>query len=86
MALGRLRFEQKAYAEAVDYLQRAIASDDRLREAHYYLGLTYARLGRTQEANEQLQIATRLEHEDTEKQRTMLRILGPGHGSDSAQK
>ncbi|PYX73214.1 MAG: hypothetical protein DMG78_09755 [Acidobacteria bacterium] len=85
-ALGRLRFEQKAYAEAVDYLQRAIASDDRLREAHYYLGLTYARLGHTQEANEQLQIATRLEHEDTEKQRTMLRILDPGHGRDSAQK
>lgn len=85
-ALGRLRFEQKAYAEAVAYLQRAIASDDRLREAHYYLGLSYARLGHTQEANEQLQIATRLEHEDTEKQRTMLRILDPGHGRDSAQK
>jgi tetratricopeptide (TPR) repeat protein len=84
--LGRLRFEQKAYTEAVDFLQRAVASNNALREAHYYLGLTYARLGRKQESNEQLQIATRLEHEETEKQRTMLRILDPGDGSDSTQK
>ena len=84
--LGQLRFEQKAYAEAVDFLQRAVASNDALREAHYYLALTYARLGRTQESNEQLQIATRLEHEETEKQRTMLRILDPGDGSDFTQK
>jgi hypothetical protein len=57
-----------------------------LREAHYYLGLTYARLGRKQESNEQLQIATRLEHEESEKQRTMLRILDPGDGTDSTEK
>jgi tetratricopeptide (TPR) repeat protein len=84
-ALGRVRFEQKAYADAVDFLQRAVASNDGLREAHYYLGLTYARMGRKQESAEQLQIATRLEHEETEKQRTMLRILDPGDGTDSTQ-
>ena len=39
-----------------------------------------------QASNEQLQIATRLEHEETEKQRTMLRILDPGNGGDSTQK
>lgn len=73
-ALGRVAFEQKRYPEAVELLQRAVASDDSLREAHYYLGLTYARVGRQQESEAQLQIATRLEHEEAEHQRTVLRI------------
>ncbi len=73
-ALGRVAFEQKHYSEAIDQLQRAIASDDSLREAHYYLGLTFARVGREQEAESQLQIATRLEHEEAQHRRTVLRI------------
>ena len=86
--MGRFRFEQKQYREAADYLQRSIASNDSLQEAHYYLGLTYARMGRKQESDEQLQIATRLEHEQTESQRTVFRILDSGlsAGSDSTPK
>lgn len=45
-ALGRVEFEQKQYADAADLLRRAITQDDSLREAHYYLGLTYGRMGR----------------------------------------
>jgi hypothetical protein len=41
------------------------------------LGLAYARMGRKQQSDEQLTIATRLEHEETERQRTVLRILNP---------
>ena len=73
-ALGRVAFEQKRYSEAIDLLQQAIASDDSLREAHYYLGLTFARLGRKEEADNQLQIATRLEHAEAERRRTVFRI------------
>jgi len=32
--LGRVAFEQKRYSDAIDLLQRAIARDDSLREAH----------------------------------------------------
>jgi tetratricopeptide (TPR) repeat protein len=79
-ALGRVAFEQKHYPEAMDLLQRAIANDGSSREAHYYLGLTFARTGRKQEADNQLQIATQLEHEEVEHRRTVFRILDPAVG------
>ena len=81
--LGRLRLEQQNYTAAADLLQRAIASNQSLREAHYYLGLTYARLGRKEESSQQLQIATRLEHEESEKQRTVFKILDTGSENSS---
>ena len=72
--LGRVAFEQKRYSEAIDLLQRALGVDDSSREAHYYLGLTFVRAGRKEEADRQLQIATRLEHEEAQHRRTVLRI------------
>jgi tetratricopeptide (TPR) repeat protein len=79
--LGRVAFEQKRYPDAIDLLQRAIAIDDSLREAHYYLGLTFVRVGRKEEADSQLQIATRLEHDEAQHRRTVLRIQD-GVGGD----
>jgi tetratricopeptide (TPR) repeat protein len=73
-ASGRVAFEQKRYPEAIDLLQHAIAGDESLREAHYYLGLTFARVGRKEEAEAQLQIATRLEHDEAEHRRTLFQI------------
>jgi len=80
-ALGRVAFEQKRYPDAIDLLQSALAMDDLLREAHYYLGLTFARAGRKEEAESQLQIATRLEHDEAQHRRTVLRIQD-GEGGD----
>jgi tetratricopeptide (TPR) repeat protein len=84
--LGRVQLEQKNYSEAANLLQRAIASNDQLREAHYFLGLTYARMGRKQESEQQLQIATRLEHEEAEKQRTVFKIVETGPDDTSANQ
>jgi tetratricopeptide (TPR) repeat protein len=80
-ALGRIAFEQKRYPDAIDLLHRALAIDDSLREAHYYLGLTFVRVGRKEEADSQLQIATRLEHDEAQHRRTVLRIQD-GKGGD----
>jgi tetratricopeptide (TPR) repeat protein len=80
-ALGRIEFEQKHYIEAVDLLQRAIAGDDSLGVAHYYIGLTYARIGRKAESDQELQKAIQLEHQGAEKQRTILKISDPGSAS-----
>jgi tetratricopeptide (TPR) repeat protein len=79
--LGRVAFEQKRYSDAIDLLQRALAIDGSVREAHYYLGLTYVRMGRKEEADSQLQIATRLEHDEAQQRRTVLRIQD-GEGGD----
>ncbi len=72
--LGRASFEQKRYSDAIDLLQRAISVDDSLREAHYYLGLALARVGRREEADSQLKISTRLEHDEAQQRRTVLRM------------
>jgi tetratricopeptide (TPR) repeat protein len=77
-ALGRVELERKQYQQAADLLQTAVASNDSLREAHYYLGLAYARMGRKEESDQQLQIAARIEHEEAEKQRTVFKILNNG--------
>jgi tetratricopeptide (TPR) repeat protein len=75
--LGRVRFQEKDYAGAAAYFEKAIASNPTLREAHYYLGLTDSRLGRKEESEKELQIASRLEHEEVEKHQTVLKIIDP---------
>jgi tetratricopeptide (TPR) repeat protein len=82
-ALGQLEFERKHYTEASDMLQRAIASDDSLGIAHYYLGLTYSRMGRKSESDEEFQKATELRNQEAEKQRTIFRLLDSGTASHS---
>jgi tetratricopeptide (TPR) repeat protein len=77
-ALGRVEFEQKNYAAAVGLLQRAIANDDSLEVAHYYLGLTYSRTGRKAESDQEFQRAIQLEHDQAEKQRTIFKMSDPG--------
>ncbi|MGA7218389.1 MAG: tetratricopeptide repeat protein [Candidatus Sulfotelmatobacter sp.] len=73
--MGRARFQQKDYAPAADFLQKAIAADASLREAHYYLGMTYARMNRKEDSEKEQEIATRLEHEEVEKHRNGLKII-----------
>jgi tetratricopeptide (TPR) repeat protein len=79
--LGRVAFEKKHYSDAIDLLKRATTIDDSLREAHYYLGLTFVRIGRKAEGEDQLQIASRLEHDEAQQRRTVLRMQD-GDGSD----
>lgn len=74
-ALGRVEFMQKHYTQAAELLQRAVANDESLREAHYYLGLTYSRIGRKAESNLEFQRATQLEHEDVEKRKALWNKL-----------
>jgi tetratricopeptide (TPR) repeat protein len=68
VSLGRVDFEQKQYAEAADLLNRAIGNDESLREAHYYLGLTYARMGRKPESDQELQRASQLDQQQAKRQ------------------
>jgi len=76
-ALGRVEFEQKLYSEAISHLQEAVSQDNSLEEAHYYLGLTLARMGRKQESSEQLAIATQLEEDRKARGRRLLRLREP---------
>jgi tetratricopeptide (TPR) repeat protein len=73
-ALGRVEFARKHYADAASLLERAIALDDSFGQAHYYLGLTYARMGRKAESDRQLEIAVQLEEQESQRLRTTIKI------------
>ena len=73
--MGRVKFQQKDYAQALDMLAKAVDVDASLREAHHYLGMTYARLNRKEESEKELEIAGRLEHEEVERHQNMLKII-----------
>lgn len=76
-ALGRVEFAQKHYADAANLLERAIAVDDSFGQAHYYLGLTYGRMGRKTESDEHLKAAVQLEQRESQKLRTTIKIQEP---------
>jgi tetratricopeptide (TPR) repeat protein len=75
--MGRVEFQEKDYASSAALFEKAIASNPGLREAHYYLGLTDSRLGRKEDSEKELQIASRIEHEEVEKHQTVLKIIEP---------
>jgi tetratricopeptide (TPR) repeat protein len=82
---GRVAFQSKDYSGAVDLLQKATRAEPSLREAHYYLGLAYARLGRKDDSDRELQTATQLEKEDLEKHRTLFKIVDPDQAQSSSE-
>lgn len=75
--IGRVKFQEKDFAGAAAQFEKAIASNPELREAHYYLGLADSHLGRKEESQKQLEIASRIEHEEVEKHQTVLKIIDP---------
>ncbi len=77
LGMGQVDFQRKDYADASALLEQAIAAEPSLRQAHYYLGLTYARLGRTDDSKRELALASKLEHEELEKQRAFPRLVDP---------
>lgn len=57
---GILRYRQHRYAEARGYLEQAVLASPDYQPAHYYLGLTLARLGQDDASRTQLEIARTL--------------------------
>jgi tetratricopeptide (TPR) repeat protein len=74
-ALGRLEFMQKHYQQAAELLERAVSIDDSILEAHYYLALTYGRMGRKPESDGQFQRSDQLQHEDLDRRRALWNRL-----------
>jgi len=60
---GHAYFRQKQYAQAEVFLERAVAAAPEYQTGHYYLGLTLARLGRKEDSERELALATKLADE-----------------------
>jgi tetratricopeptide (TPR) repeat protein len=72
--MGILEFRQKQYEQAANYLDRAVLSAPNYQPAHYYRGLTLAKLGRKEEAETELATATRLAAEENSRKKDGLRL------------
>lgn len=77
LGMGRIEFQRKEYVLAADTLRAAVAADTSIPQAHYYLALSCARLGRSKESAEQMETATRLDREDLDRHRIVLKLLEP---------
>ena len=74
---GEAYFKQKQYPQAEAFLERATAAAPGYQAGHYYLGLTLARLGRKEDSQRELELATKLADEESKKERSGLHILSP---------
>lgn len=71
---GIAYFRTKQYEQARDVLLRAVAEASAYQPAHYYLGLTLARLGDKQASDQELATAARLADEDNSKSAQRLSL------------
>lgn len=75
---GEACFHQKQYERALDYLNRAVAAAPDYGAGHYYLGLTLARLGRSDESRRELAVAARLADAENRQSSTRYQMT-PAH-------
>jgi tetratricopeptide (TPR) repeat protein len=71
---GQVYFKQKQFAQAEDFLERAIAAAPDYETSHYYLGLTLARLGRKEDSERELALATKLAEEAKKNARSGIQL------------
>lgn len=71
---GIAEFRQKHYKKAESYLRLAIDAAPDYQPAHYYYGLTLARLGRKEDSQRELQKAAKMADEQNEKEAQRLHL------------
>ena len=86
VGLGQVYFSRKQFDQARKSLERAVALDPALVKAHYQLGLTAARQGDQETFRRELELAAKLEQEQKQNRRTVLRLLESPLGGQTPQK
>jgi tetratricopeptide (TPR) repeat protein len=71
---GIAYFKQKQYEKAEEALRKAVAAAPDYQPGHYYLGLTLARLGRKEESDRELALATQLADKENQESGNRLRL------------
>jgi tetratricopeptide (TPR) repeat protein len=74
---GEAYFKQKQYAQAEEFLERAVSAAPDYQTGHYYLGLTLARLGRKDDSERELALATKLADEANRKAHMSVQLSPP---------
>jgi tetratricopeptide (TPR) repeat protein len=74
---GEAFFKEKKFEQAKDFLERAIGAAPDYPPSHYYLGLTYARLGRKDDSKRELTLASKLAGEQNHSSAGRLELTNP---------
>jgi tetratricopeptide (TPR) repeat protein len=74
---GQALYQAKKYQEALPFLEQAVAAAPEYQPAHYYLGLTLARLGRNADAEKELATALKLANEKNKRESTQYQLILP---------
>ena len=71
---GIAYFKQKQYDKAEEALEKAVSAAPDYQPGHYYLGLTLARLGKKEDSERELALATKLADKDNQESGNRLRL------------
>ena len=74
---GEALFKEKKFQQASGFLERAIAAAPDYAPSHYYLGLTYARLGRKEDSERELALASKLADKQNQSSAGRLELTNP---------
>lgn len=74
---GMAYYRQRQYDKSAQFLEEAIHAAPEYQPGHYYLGLTLARLGKAEESQRELTIATSLAEKDNKREANRLRLVTP---------
>jgi Flp pilus assembly protein TadD len=78
---GIANFMMKRYGEAVPFLRKALAKNDKSAVAHYFLGQALANLGRFEEAEKELLASLELGKEEMKEAHRLLAIMYISRGA-----
>lgn len=74
---GQACYRLKRYPQALAWLDQAVAAAPEYQPAHYYRGLTLARLGRKDESERELATATKLADQQNKAEGTRYQLTAP---------
>jgi tetratricopeptide (TPR) repeat protein len=74
---GEALFKEKKFEQAGGFLERAVAAAPDYAPSHYYLGLTYARLGRKEDSERELALASRLADKENHSSGGRMELTNP---------
>lgn len=73
--LGQVALANRSFDEAVDCFEKALRDSPADRTAHYALGLALERLGRTADANAQIELSTKIDEQNERLSDLMHQII-----------
>jgi cytochrome c-type biogenesis protein CcmH/NrfG len=84
--LGLLRYNSADYKGAVGAFEQAVIKDNTYLNARYYLGLSYKKVGRSEDALVQFNILNQLVPDNQEVKSAINSVKNPSQATENEEK